>query len=401
MIPGAGAGENSVVQLAKTARSRLAMALALLQAPEAGNLIDSVAPPVALAMGGLHRIESSQGAALGVEAKPALLAVHEALTSLDTVPPSNPVVDATTEHLAMALGALHGLARRSHALGAPGRPAAAAPPAPAPQQPPAPSPAAQPAAPPMASTLMQASPIVAKVHSPGTAPTQAQPAAAPQAPAHPAPAHPGRSTIVAGTQAIPAETGPSATAAAPVPAAPPPAPSPAPPAAVQAEQPAIRARQSSASELLATAVSRDAPDFATEEKAVERKSRTNIAEDSRVAAPPTEGPTAGSVTIEANLGAHSDTNFYKGLSGNDVIEDGGIFIATYEILRPGTNLWIRVHLPGGYAFEASGVVRWTRHPGSGVTTPGFGAAFQRLSAEARQLVYRYTRNREPLFYDDF
>ena len=33
--------------------------------------------------------------------------------------------------------------------------------------------------------------------------------------------------------------------------------------------------------------------------------------------------------------------------------------------------------------------------------PGFGAQFTQITPEARQLVYRYVRNREPIFHDDF
>lgn len=106
--------------------------------------------------------------------------------------------------------------------------------------------------------------------------------------------------------------------------------------------------------------------------------------------------------VEAALGAHSATNFYKGLSGNDVIDSGGIFVATYQIPDIGQNLVIKVSLPGGYEFEAQGVVRWTRDsPNSGAdSSPGFGAQFTQISPEGRQLVYRYVRNREPLFHDD-
>lgn len=106
--------------------------------------------------------------------------------------------------------------------------------------------------------------------------------------------------------------------------------------------------------------------------------------------------------LEAALGANSTTNFYKGLSGNDVIDDGGIFIATYQIPDLGQPLVIKVSMPGGYEFEAKGVVRWTREPlnASPESPPGFGAAFTDISPEGRQLVYRYVRNREPLFYDD-
>ena len=108
--------------------------------------------------------------------------------------------------------------------------------------------------------------------------------------------------------------------------------------------------------------------------------------------------------ISAELGAHSATNFYKGLGGNDVVDSGGIFIATYQVPEVGKNLLIRVSLPGGYEFEAKGVVRWTREPspmsrGEDIS-PGFGAQFTEISPEARQLVYRYARNREPLFHDD-
>jgi len=111
---------------------------------------------------------------------------------------------------------------------------------------------------------------------------------------------------------------------------------------------------------------------------------------------------AGSLRVEAELGAHSGTNFYKGLSGNDVIDSGGIFIATYQIPEIGRQLSLRVSMPGGYEFEALGVVRWTREaPSSGSDgSPGFGAQFTQITPEGRQLVYRYVRNREPLFHDD-
>jgi hypothetical protein len=110
----------------------------------------------------------------------------------------------------------------------------------------------------------------------------------------------------------------------------------------------------------------------------------------------------GALRVEAELGAHSGTNFYKGLSGNDVIDSGGIFVATYQIPEIGRQLSLKVSMPGGYEFEALGVVRWTREaPNSGSdSSPGFGAQFTQITPEGRQLVYRYVRNREPLFHDD-
>jgi hypothetical protein len=112
----------------------------------------------------------------------------------------------------------------------------------------------------------------------------------------------------------------------------------------------------------------------------------------------------GVLRVDAELGVHSTTNFYKGLSGNDVIDSGGIFIATYQIPQIGRQLMIHVSMPGGYEFQAKGVVRWTREaPLSSAgpeAPPGFGAQFTEITPEARQLVYRYVRNREPLFHDD-
>lgn len=104
----------------------------------------------------------------------------------------------------------------------------------------------------------------------------------------------------------------------------------------------------------------------------------------------------------AELGAHSSSNFYKGLSGNDIIEHGGLFVSTYKLPKIGNSVRLRVSLPGGYEFEANAVVRWRREPSDAgdAAPPGFGAQFTEITPEARQLVYRYVRNREPLFHDD-
>ncbi len=116
----------------------------------------------------------------------------------------------------------------------------------------------------------------------------------------------------------------------------------------------------------------------------------------RPPAPPHDG---ASQVIAADLGAHSPTNFYKGLSGNDIIDHGGLFVSTYMIPKIGSPVRLRVSLPGGYEFEANAIVQWAREEG-GDAPPGFGAKFTQITAEARQLVYRYVRNREPLFHDD-
>jgi hypothetical protein len=122
------------------------------------------------------------------------------------------------------------------------------------------------------------------------------------------------------------------------------------------------------------------------------------------AAPAAAPAAGGGARVEAELGAHSASNFYKGLSGNDVVDHGGLFIATYNIPRIGQPITVHVSMPGGYEFDAFAIVKWTRDTvdsSQGQTAPpGFGAQFTQITAEARQLIYRYVRNREPLFHDD-
>jgi hypothetical protein len=117
---------------------------------------------------------------------------------------------------------------------------------------------------------------------------------------------------------------------------------------------------------------------------------------------PVPAPPAGNLQlVNADLGAHSPTNFYKGLAGNDIIDHGGLFVSTYVLPKMGTAVRLKVSLPGGYEFEANAVVKWTREDGGADAPPGFGAQFTQITPEARQLVYRYVRNREPIFHDDF
>jgi uncharacterized protein (TIGR02266 family) len=118
--------------------------------------------------------------------------------------------------------------------------------------------------------------------------------------------------------------------------------------------------------------------------------------------PPAAPMPAGDVPIiSADLGTHSPTNFYKGLSGNDIIDHGGLFVSTYMVPKIGTAVRLKVSLPGGYEFEANAVVKWSREQSDAADAPpGFGAQFTQITPEARQLVYRYVRNREPLFHDD-
>lgn len=312
---------NDIVASAHSAREKLAAALALLQAPEAESLVDSVAEPVARAMGALHRIEKSSGESL-VESGPiALTAVREALAALQTIEVGD-VAERATEQVAGSLGLVHSLARQAEALVA--------------QKTATNSPSEAPAKNP---GLDRTTPSVAppEKHEPDTSTAAFD------------------KTIIGGSSA---DLGFDKTQAQPI----------ASPVA-HLETPSRETRRS------------DRPEVKH--------------------APSIDGPSSGETIIEANLGAHSPTNFYKGLSGNDVIDDGGLFVATYNIPPIGSTIWLKVTMPGGYDFEARGEVRWSRESGASDAPPGFGAALQAVSPEGKELIYRYVRNREPLFHDDF
>jgi hypothetical protein len=58
-------------------------------------------------------------------------------------------------------------------------------------------------------------------------------------------------------------------------------------------------------------------------------------------------------------------------------------------------------MPGGYAFRAKEIVRWTRERSSGADSPaGFGVRVTDIPEDGRRHVNRYVEHREPLFFDD-
>lgn len=360
---------NETVTAARTAREKLSSALAALQSPEAGNLIDTVAEPVAAAMSALHRIETSDGAALASAGPEALAGVRRALEALQTVPVDNPVVGEATANVAGSLGLVFQLAQSaSQASAATTDPPAAMHAAPQPVVPAqAPIPVAEPA---LAQAPLAQAPLAQQAPAPVAepAPQHAQQVALAEPGPHAPAAH------------VPQQTAPVALAE--------PAPHPA------AAQPAFAGAAAHAEDVAARR-----PDPLAQTQLAGTSPSVSEPPPRRVPSVPPEAP-PDALHVDAALGAHSPTNFYKGLSGNDVLKDGGLFVATYKIPPIGRKLWVTVSLPGGYEFQAVAVVRWTRESGSGDAPPGFGAQFQEISSEARQLVYRYVRNREPLFHDD-
>jgi uncharacterized protein (TIGR02266 family) len=103
-------------------------------------------------------------------------------------------------------------------------------------------------------------------------------------------------------------------------------------------------------------------------------------------------------TIECDIGLHSDTNFYAGFAGD--VSDGGIFVATYNLLPIGTELTVSFVLPDGHQVTVDGIVRWVRDAeGDQGNPPGMGISFKELYAADRAAIGRFQTRRAPLFYD--
>jgi len=379
---------TDIVGNARSAREMLARGLNALQAdPNAPPEYLNAAEPIAMAMGALHRIERRAGADLASAAPQALESVRAALALLQTRAAADPRFSPVLEEVAGSLGMVFALNKAASYGPAPqpAAPAAApyAPPQPA-QQPYAPPPAAQPMRP-AVPQQMGVQPQQAPAYAPPQPAQQpyAQPAhqaapwaqqqQGPYAPPQQAPAYapPQQQAPYAPPQQAPAYAPPQQQA----PYAPPQqAPAYAPP-----QQPPQAAPQAWAPP------QQQAPQPAPQQPAGYRDG-------------------AKLPLVEAELGTHSVSNFYRGLSGNDIVESGGIFVSTYNIPEIGQQLRVRVSLPGGLEFEAIGVVRWVREAresmASDISPPGFGLQFTNISAEGRNLIYRYVRNREPMFHDD-
>lgn len=125
------------------------------------------------------------------------------------------------------------------------------------------------------------------------------------------------------------------------------------------------------------------------------------------AAPPPRVPThfdprterqSPRVKMQAVITLHSDNNFFNGFSSN--ISDGGIFVATVNLLPIGTPIDLAFSLPSGQRIEAHGVVRWVREINDQIPDafPGLGIQFKVLQEPALEAISGFVSSREPLFY---
>ncbi len=104
------------------------------------------------------------------------------------------------------------------------------------------------------------------------------------------------------------------------------------------------------------------------------------------------------VELEINFG--SEHNFYSGFVEN--LSAGGVFVATYVAKDVGQILDLSISLPGrSKPVTGRGEVRWFRpfNPESDLPA-GIGIRFVELDDGGDELIRKFVKRREPLFYDD-
>lgn len=105
-----------------------------------------------------------------------------------------------------------------------------------------------------------------------------------------------------------------------------------------------------------------------------------------------------SLCAEITLG--SDSNFFTGFT-NDVSE-GGVFVATVNVLPLGTQIDLAFSLPGGPRIEGKGEVRWVREldDRNPEVFPGMGIRFTEVAATSVAAIHAFAAQREPMFFPE-
>jgi uncharacterized protein (TIGR02266 family) len=109
---------------------------------------------------------------------------------------------------------------------------------------------------------------------------------------------------------------------------------------------------------------------------------------------------AMAVNVNTMLNMNTDHQFYNGFSEN--IEEGGIFVATFDPKPVDAKVVVNFKLPGGHPVTARGVVQFVReyNPLTPETPPGMGVKFTDLLKDDKRAIEKYLKQRAPMFYDD-
>lgn len=339
---------------AGAARQRLAASLATLQQdPNVPSNVMDIVSGVARAMGPLFQLERGSPDSTLIFTARAVL--QETLSKMQSVDQNYPGVGDCTSAIAQSLGMTF-TAIRDHGLKDPNASAAqvivAPQPAPGPVTAPQPAPVAPqpistaPAAPVVAP---QPAPVVVQQPAPQPAPIPlVQPAAAPMP------------LVQQVAQPIPLKQAPP-----------------------QERTPAFGTSK---------------PESLNKVKNPGRTERKTVFPETAAKVP--VGPN-GVPRLEAEVDAHSESNFYTNFFG-DIHDHGGIFVATYAALAMNSMCEVVITFPGNLTAEIRGTVRWRREVDTEANTtasPGLGVEISSASDDSWRLIERFSKKRDPLIYE--
>ena len=104
------------------------------------------------------------------------------------------------------------------------------------------------------------------------------------------------------------------------------------------------------------------------------------------------------VAVELSVTMESDHNFFMGFSEN--ISEGGLFIATHQVLPLGHELDLTFTLPGGREVKTRARVQWVRpyNAANSDAAPGMGVQFIGLDESVHEWIVAFVQKRDPLFF---
>ncbi len=106
------------------------------------------------------------------------------------------------------------------------------------------------------------------------------------------------------------------------------------------------------------------------------------------------------VAVAAEVHLESESNLYAGITNN--ISEGGVFVATPQLLAKGTVLDLEFSIPdGGPPIRTTAVVRWLREDLDDIEgPPGIGVQFVELGDTAKARLERFVELRDTMYYDE-
>jgi uncharacterized protein (TIGR02266 family) len=143
--------------------------------------------------------------------------------------------------------------------------------------------------------------------------------------------------------------------------------------------------------------------------AEEKERLSKLPENQRVSTAPGAAPgafvgtQAPARTINWNvlqqLTIDSETQFYTGFAQS--LDEGGLFIATFDVKPMASKVLFTFQLPGGRQITAKGRVTWVREydPKTPEISPGMGLKFLTLRDDDRRAIEQFLKKRAPMFYD--